>query len=543
MLPKLATPATGSNSVIQRQWSFWVMVAVLIIVAAARLRLLDFPLERDEGEYAYAGQLILQDIPPYQLAYNMKFPGTYLAYAAIMAVFGQTPSGIHFGLLLMTTATALMLYWLGKKILDGTAGAVAASSYALLAAGPSMLGLAGHATHFCAFFVTAGLCLMWLGRQKEDWFALAAGGALFGTAVLMKQHAVIVAAWAGLSFAHGKFFHTKDAFHRRLSSVAVYGFSMLAPLGLCSLWLWREGVFGKFKFWTFDYAREYASITPLAKVPALFFHQFSWITTGGIFLWLLALSGLIMVWLDGRCQNFRGWLIGFCVASALAVFPDFYFRPHYFLIALPAVALLAGAGVSGICQQHLGRRIMPGIYLLIILTTIATCAEPWFFMPKFKLARELYGFDPLPEAERVADFIRANSTTQTRVAVLGSEPEIYFLSHRHSATGYIYIYALGEPQPFARTMCQEMIHEIEACRPEMVVISGLSFNLGTATNSIPTLSNWWKQYQTNYLRVGVADPISPTNTIYAFGTNEVARHGKIHNCALEIFQRKSELRW
>jgi len=47
---------------------WWFMVAALVIVAAVRLRLLNLPLERDEGEYAYAGQLIRQGIPPYQLA-------------------------------------------------------------------------------------------------------------------------------------------------------------------------------------------------------------------------------------------------------------------------------------------------------------------------------------------------------------------------------------------------------------------------------------------------------------------------------------------
>ena len=52
------------------------MFVVLALVAVGRLQLLNFPLERDEGEYAYAGQLILQGIPPYELAYNMKFPGT-----------------------------------------------------------------------------------------------------------------------------------------------------------------------------------------------------------------------------------------------------------------------------------------------------------------------------------------------------------------------------------------------------------------------------------------------------------------------------------
>ena len=142
------------------------MVLVLVVVAFVRLRLLNFPLERDEGEYAYAGQLMLQGIPPYQLAYNMKFPGTYAAYAAIMALFGQTPAGIHFGVFCMTMLTALMLFWLGKQMLDWTAGMVAATFYAVMAASPAMLGLAGHATHFAAFFATAGLCVMWRMRQN-----------------------------------------------------------------------------------------------------------------------------------------------------------------------------------------------------------------------------------------------------------------------------------------------------------------------------------------------------------------------------------------
>lgn len=78
----------------------WVLVALVVLfVAIVRIRLLETPLERDEGEYAYAAQLMLQGIPPYQLAFSMKFPGTYGAYAAIMAIFGQTIAGIHLGFL------------------------------------------------------------------------------------------------------------------------------------------------------------------------------------------------------------------------------------------------------------------------------------------------------------------------------------------------------------------------------------------------------------------------------------------------------------
>jgi hypothetical protein len=36
---------------------------------------------------------MLQGIPPYRLACNMKLPGTYAAYAALMAVFGQSIAG------------------------------------------------------------------------------------------------------------------------------------------------------------------------------------------------------------------------------------------------------------------------------------------------------------------------------------------------------------------------------------------------------------------------------------------------------------------
>ena len=60
----------------------WWTLAVIVfgVVLAIRIRLLGIPLERDEGEYAYAGQLMLQGIPPYKLAYNMKLPGIYAAY-------------------------------------------------------------------------------------------------------------------------------------------------------------------------------------------------------------------------------------------------------------------------------------------------------------------------------------------------------------------------------------------------------------------------------------------------------------------------------
>jgi len=523
------------------------MVAVLVAVAVARLRLLNFPLERDEGEYAYAGQLMLQGIPPYQLAYNMKFPGTYAAYAAIMALFGPTPAGIHFGVLCLTTLTAFMLFWLGKQILDETAGMVAATAYAVMAASPAMLGLAGHATHFAAFFATAGLCLLWKARQSTVWWIVFVAGSLFGTGILMKQHVAFIGLWAAIAFTIQQARKTQLPLIGRFWPVVVFGGAMILPFGLCCLMLWHAGVFGKFWFWTIDYARQYESVIPLDQAPQIFWERFCRLAGTDPLLWLVAAAGLGLIWFDDRLRPARVWLLGFCLMSALTVVPGFYFRKHYFLLTLPAVALLGGCAVSGMHRLWEGRAKNSRlgnwpvwVYVLMVAATIAARSGIWFLDAPAQIARTLYGADPLSEAEIIAQYIRNNSEPDARVVVLGSEPEIYFLARRHSATGHIYTYAQMEPQPFALKMQHEMIGDIETNRPEFVVFADNIMSWNRRPDSAPDIFNWWDAYQTNYTLVGLADIISPTQTVYALGEKWVARYGRdIHGSGLELYQRKN----
>src|SRR5262249_8603408 len=86
-------------------WAWLGVFLVVILVALFRYRVLDLPLERDEGEYASAGQLILQGFAPYKLMWNMKLPGTYFACALGMAAFGQTAAGIHATLIVVNSLT------------------------------------------------------------------------------------------------------------------------------------------------------------------------------------------------------------------------------------------------------------------------------------------------------------------------------------------------------------------------------------------------------------------------------------------------------
>jgi 4-amino-4-deoxy-L-arabinose transferase-like glycosyltransferase len=546
MTESSATETPARSRYFNRHWTWWFMVAVLVLMAAVRLRLLNFSLERDEGEYAYSGQLMLQGIPPYKLAFNMKFPGTYAMYALIMALFGETPAGIHFGVTIITTLTALMLYWLGKKMLDQTAGVVAATTYAVLAANTALFGLAGHAAHFEAFFATAGLCLMWKARESARWQTVGAAGLMCGIAMLMKQHAAVIAVWAFGVFAWDYLRGKKATGTRSLWNPAAFAVGAALPLGLCCLILWCAGVFPQFWFWTVDYARQYVSIVSISDIGSQFWWSVRSMASEDFWLWLPCLAGFVMIWFDERLRQTRSWLLGFTLASLLTTVPGFYFRTHYFLLTLPALGLLAGCAVSGACEAWRRKagttrfNLWPtGVYALLLVFSVIKTSVVWSVFSA-QGAHALYGAELFPEAEIVSKFIQANSKPDAQIAVLGSEPEIYFLSHRHSATGYIYAYPLMEPQPFAAAMQRDMIREIETNAPEFMVFVNQNFSWVQAPQSDTTIFRWWNDYKTNYTTVGLVEQHWPYPSQFFWGEDAAAR-GKLNGTGLEIYQRNGSL--
>ena len=124
---RLAPAPTKPVPVRRSRWPWICLGLILLFVVVVRVRLLSVPLERDEGEYAYAGQLILQGIPPYQLVYNVKLPGIYAAYASLMAIFGQTTFGIHLGLLFVNLGAVILIFFLARRLFDNYAAVIASA--------------------------------------------------------------------------------------------------------------------------------------------------------------------------------------------------------------------------------------------------------------------------------------------------------------------------------------------------------------------------------------------------------------------------------
>lgn len=533
------------NEAIGRYCSYALLLLVIALFGLIRFRLRNMPLERDEGEYAYAGQLMLQGIPPYKLAYTMKLPGTAAAYAVILALFGQTPAGIHFGLLLVNAATTLLVYILAARLSGRLAGLASAASYALLSTSFLVLGFAAHATHFVVMFALAGILLLLRAIDTRRTWQFFAGGFLLGLAFLMKQPGLVFAVFGGLYLLKSEWTHPIH-WKSLISIVGWYVVGVMLPFGLTCLILFFAGVFKTFWFWVFTYAGEYGSETSFSLGVRRFMEVFPGVVGPDIGLWIIAALGLTAFLWNRESRRYSTLIGGLLPFSFLAVCPGFFFREHYFILMLPVVALLAGIAVDSATQvlartrRGLALSAIPVLLFAVAFGYSVVQQRAALFKWGPKLAVEkVYGPNPFPEAVGIAQYLEEHTSASDRIAVLGSEPEIFFYAKRHSATGFIYVYGLMEQQKYAFEMQKQMIQEIESAQPRFLVAvnSRMSWLPTEGSPQALSFTSWAGSYLgSQYELVGVADRVGD-DTEYHWDDDAKAYQPRSRN-AVGIFKRK-----
>jgi hypothetical protein len=512
--------ARSANSLRVAVWLLF--GATVAVVLFARIRLLGIPLERDEGEYAYTGHLLLSGIPPYKLAYSMKFPGTSLAYAVLMSIFGESINGIHLGLILINLVTAGLILFVGRQLLCELGGIAAAAAYCVLSLMPHVLGQAAHATHFVVMFSMAGAFLLLRAIDRRSKMLIAASGCLFGLGLLMKQPGLFLVLF-GSVYLFSRDWRAQLSAREIVSRNFMFITGAGIPFLVTCLALWKAGVFEKFWFWTIEYAGQYGSQLSIGEGFRIFAEHF-WNRLGtALPIWAIAAIGLIVCLISPTLRTRAGFLITFAFFSALAVCPGFYFRPHYFILLLPALSILVGAAL--IAALSIGtfkiRFAIVTLFGLCLAWPLWSEADFFFERPLAEANRMVNGTNPFPESVKIGEYIRTQSNPSDTIAVLGSEPQIYFYSKRHSATGYIYTYGLMEPQPYAHQMQEEMISEIETARPKFLVLVVINKSWLAGRDSDQTILRWADSFcDANYEEVGLVN-ISNEGTDYYFSGRPV----------------------
>jgi hypothetical protein len=221
------------------------------------------------------------------------------------------------------------------------------------------------------------------------------------------------------------------------------------------------------------------------------------------------------------------------------------FTGHYFVLMLPVVALLAAriatvAAASLATQSIALARGAPWILFGLLWAGVAWTHRGVFFQwTPDEAARRMYPSNDFQVYPVIADYLKSHTPPSATLAVLGSEPELLFDTHRRSVTGYIYMYDLVQEQPYRQRMEKEMISEVEQNRPDYIVFVNLVFSwIPFPPENLQSIQTWLVKYtESQYEPFGVVT--FPPNQYY-WGPDCFRQVPPGHRF-VSIFQRKKSL--
>jgi len=480
---------------------FGILLAFTLLV---RLPDLAIPLERDEGEYAYAAQEILRGYMPYTDSFCQKPPVVFLWYLAGIAVFGETAAGIHLVMVLAAALSALGIFLLVRRLQaaavpGGDAGPFAglvpwfgAVAFALAAAGDGYFGSAANTEIFMLVPVVFGTLFLVKALDEGGRLRWLLAGLLFGLAFMTKQVAVFSLLGPGL-FAAWTLWRRERTLRALAGPVLLGAAGALAAAAPLCAWLAVKGAFGPFLEAAFGFNLSYVG-SPFGawkweKILAVFGERF--LLTDGL-LWACALAGLVLVLADRSARRNRPllfallWLAGSLFGVALGPMT----LGHYFLQILPPLAVAAAFFMCRIGERAAGgpgraRLLLPAAAAVALIPLAAARIATVGVLPETRSfdLYSVYGEPPFVAAAEVGEYLGKTTGPDDRILVVGSEPEILFAARRRSSTRFTIFYPLTGTFAGSEEMCSELFREIERNPPRKIVLAreGVFFASGRET--------------------------------------------------------------
>jgi hypothetical protein len=404
-------------------------------------------------------------------------------------------------------AAIVLVFLIARRLLDAYAAVAAAIAYAALSLSPSTMALAGQTAHFVVLSALAAIffLLQALVTRRLAFYLLA--GFFAGLTPVMKQPGAVFTAFVVAFWAYSAL-RRREGWRRMLPGGIALGAGIAVALGLMLGSVLVTHTFDVFWLWTILYPQHYGLSMPLADTLRNFVMYFVAAMWECVLFWVVAVLGAFLLWRHPRTRARAPFLLGLLCFSFLGVLPGFLFRVHYFILMFPAVSFLCGAAVFVVRRRSWRRSpVAAGIKsagLVLVPLGLALVGQEYIYFraTPVEACQQIYGSEnPFVECIDVARYIGEQTEPQDTVAVVGSEPQIYFYSRRRPATGHILTYSLMESQPYAHQFQEQMINQIEAARPKYVVSVNMPYSWLATPASDPTLRSWFARYRQQQLEL------------------------------------------
>jgi Dolichyl-phosphate-mannose-protein mannosyltransferase len=459
-----------------------VVAGLILITAAVRIPLLNVPLERDEGEYAYIAWRLGHNELPYRDWIDQKPPAIFWVYRAALALPLEPIRAVHFAALLFAAASSCALFFLALRFLSRFWAFMAATLFTLLSADPFAQGTAANTELFMLVpLILSQIAFVKAVGNPRNILPMLVCGALMGIAIAFKQVAAVN--WF-LLIALYPIFAAPEKRWRAAIAFAIWSLGgLLAIAGIVGLYFWTRHGLSELIDNVFTHNLEYIGAMTWSDRLQFCSETIARLARTETLVWIFSAMGLITLVIT-RKEKWFVFLAGWLITSMIGVSASGYFFPHYFEQLLPPLALIAAFGAQWLSELRPWRSswIPPALFgLLLVVLPLKTLCPFWFSYTPADAVRTIYPGNFFAEMPEFAARIAQVTSSEQRVFVFGAEPELLFYAQRVSATRYIFLFPLYGPYRNARQKQTAAADEIQRASPAAAVYvpNDLFFNPGS----------------------------------------------------------------
>jgi 4-amino-4-deoxy-L-arabinose transferase-like glycosyltransferase len=418
------------------------LLVVLSILLSAFLRLPYFQYDFifvDEACWANGANVLTRGGQLYLDIALDKNPPIFWVCALLFKVLGLSMTAIHIGALLLVCSTSVLLYLLGSRFFSKEAGAAASLTHAAASATyyiPRIIGMNSETLMVFFSALAAFFYLQALIRNRRYGFFVSG---LFASFALLTKPVY------GPEFAMlflFLFLQRDQGFTARLRSGLEILSGFILGMALVTGYMYRTGIL--FAWW--DQAIVYAfRYVGRISTHAFLFKSFRIaVAFGLIFAWLFILIGLSR---RTKTENPRAYAFLICwLAAAFAgVIVGRRYYANYFIQAMPPLSLLGGLGLMYLwnnrAQKNLriAARFCCAAFLVSFVWFHSRTLVNWcsFAFPQLRDVKYWEMGQEEKLNREVAAHIRDKSSPGDTLFIWGSKPQLFFLSQRQTATGWM----------------------------------------------------------------------------------------------------------
>lgn len=483
-----------------------------------------YPFGRDQGNYAYSAQVLLDGGAPYLDVFIFKPPMTSIVHTIPTAILGPTQLGIRLLDLGWQAVTAIVLAAIVyRQVRSTSAAALAGISLPLMAYVLRYWDLA-QTDLWMGLPLATALLLALIGLDRPERAARCGlgVGACLGIAVGFKYTAALFVLVVAIPWAVSWWRQGRSA----LPTLAWGALGGAGVVGALTAWVLLHGAGEAFVDIQLGlvpaYVRETARREGLEAVGWFFDRIFSWkhVSTSG---WLAAfgMAGAVatVVRGDARARLLAAVAVAWLVVASSSTISQGKFFAYHFTTIFPPIALLMGVLLAAI-ERELPRRWFPtavrwGVVVVfgLSLAVFGPIAErqkaiwpiligsqpivdywrtyPWYVNRNYSAG----------DVVALAAWLRAYTEPSARVFHWAYEPSVNYLADRRTGSRFLYNYPfrVDFANPAYRVELLDALHDDP---PELFVVGSHDATRAVTNNKYnsrmllkrwPELHNWLKE--------------------------------------------------